>query len=193
MSTCYKNIPNVNPIDTLKYRQDLLDSGIINYIFVGNLSRRKGVDLLVDVWPDFHAYVKSELNQQCILTLAGKNHLNISTTHPSIILPGFINPSDLYQSAHFLVMPSVLEGYPKSVSEGISYGCIPIITKQSYNFRVPSMPCLMIKDCTRESVLNSLFHSLTELPSWQTQSLRLINYNATLPSYQNQYIGYVFS
>jgi glycosyltransferase involved in cell wall biosynthesis len=37
----------------------------------------------------------------------------------------------IYQSSHFLILPSKSEGWPKVVAEAMFWGCLPISTKVS--------------------------------------------------------------
>src|SRR5690606_8493945 len=36
-----------------------------------------------------------------------------------------------YQKAHFVILPSKSEGWPKAVAEGMFFGCIPVVTAVS--------------------------------------------------------------
>ena len=41
-----------------------------------------------------------------------------------------------YQQSHFIILPSMSEGWPKVVAEGMFWGCLPIATRVSC---VPNM------------------------------------------------------
>lgn len=64
----------------------------------------------------------SEKDLQSIVFLKGNN------THDVL--------KKAYQNSHFVILPSVSEGWPKAIAEGMFWGCVPLATKVSC---VPTM------------------------------------------------------
>lgn len=98
-------------------------------LFVGRLEIRKGINVLLDAArslspadfqfflagpghddPDFIAKLNGLGNVHCLGELS-RSDLN-----------------DQYKHCHFLLLPSLSEGFPKVVSEALGFGCIPIVT-----------------------------------------------------------------
>jgi glycosyltransferase involved in cell wall biosynthesis len=84
--------------------------------------RAQGISLIFDIVGDGYERTKCE-------QLAGELGLNdVVRFHgwiPRTQIGGF------YQSAHFLLLPTDSEGWPKVVSEAMAYGVIPIVSKVS--------------------------------------------------------------
>ena len=38
---------------------------------------------------------------------------------------------DAYKKSHFCILPSMSEGWPKAIAEGMFFGCVPIVTRVS--------------------------------------------------------------
>lgn len=119
------------------------------FIFIGNLVegkgvfeaidlidalKEKGVDAELDIYGDgvlegfLKAYIqKKEL--QNVIKLKGRKSLE--------------ELKQAYKNAHFVVLLSKSEGWPKALAEGMWYGCIPIATRVScvpWMLKAPSAP-----------------------------------------------------
>ncbi len=107
----------------------------INYCFVGGLNENKGCLMLLlalqkIVFPtnfgSLHivgdGHLKAELQQFAKM-------LNISIIfHGSLAKDKVI---DIYESCHFMILPSKSEGFPKVIGEAMNFGCVPIVSNVS--------------------------------------------------------------
>lgn len=105
-------------------------------LFMGHLSRSKGADVFVEmaallahntnitavlIGPDT-AESKSMHQRMSQLLMQTPQNLRYLCT-------GWLNQNEMkpwLQKAHFVVLPSLGEGWPKVLSEGMAYGCVPI-------------------------------------------------------------------
>lgn len=104
------------------------------FCFVGELNTKKGVDLILESlnkmgenrMDEFHfigvgeklAYYKKNIKNSIIKTIF----------HGSLSKSAVI---EIYKKSHFIVLPSVSEGFPKVIGEAMNFGCIPIVSDVS--------------------------------------------------------------
>jgi glycosyltransferase involved in cell wall biosynthesis len=112
-------------------------SKTIKFLFVGTLSigknpvyaidivkklKKANPDVLLEIYGD--GFLKSEIETK----------INSEKLNDFVFLKGNVNKEKMkaiYQNAHFLVLPSKSEGWPKVVAEAMFWGCLPISTKVS--------------------------------------------------------------
>lgn len=107
--------------------------GKLNLLFVGNLTRKKGILNLIN---SLNFISSSHLISELIIVGSGELYEEILSKLPDILnikvrMIGSLNRqelSEVYQSAHLNILPSESEGFPKVIAEGAAYGCIPIVT-----------------------------------------------------------------
>ena len=97
-------------------------------LHVGRLNvQQKRSDLLLKVWekvfphlPDWEFVIvgDGEYKEQLELEIKTKNL-------PRVNLVGFQKPEPFYQKASIFMMPSAYEGFPNTLIEAQSYGCVP--------------------------------------------------------------------
>jgi len=130
-----KLILNPSGINTNKffYKKEYNKDQAFNYLFVGNLSKRKGIDLVLQ------AYEKVR-NKNTKLVLAGfiekqmKNILNQYLKFDDIIFLGKIKNSEmykLYSSSHLMLVVSAEEGFAAVIGEALASGLPVICSKNS--------------------------------------------------------------
>ncbi len=104
------------------------ESGL-NICFVGNLTINKGIDIFMeallynpDKWNEVHVVgdgpLKKVYKNRCV----------------NAIFHGFLPKEgvhQVYSRCHFVVLPSLSEGFPKVIAEGMNFGCIPIVSDVS--------------------------------------------------------------
>jgi starch synthase len=99
---------------------------VINYLFFGSISARKGFPWLCQIWERFHAE-----NPNSKLVAAGHGSLP-----PGFVLPkgveflGAIHPNkrtELFHTADVFVFPSFFEGFAQVIIEAMACG-LPVIT-----------------------------------------------------------------
>lgn len=151
---------NIKPFFTASYREDekqnpkIRDySGTLKFVFVGSLSpgkrpeyavklvlelRKMGLDVTLDVYGDGDA--RSILEKQ----------IEAVNANTFIVLHGNRPKEQIktaYKQAHFLILPSKSEGWPKAIAEAMFWGCIPMAT---------AISCVpwMLNNGTRGMLLN---------------------------------------
>lgn len=100
--------------------------------FIGRLEEAKGVGNLIKSLGRLEHKGKV---RKLLLAGGGENvnhYLKLaSTIEVPVEFMGSLNREELnkvYAESHILVLPSLSEGFPKVISEGIAFGCIPTIT-----------------------------------------------------------------
>jgi glycosyltransferase involved in cell wall biosynthesis len=109
----------------------------INFVFVGTLASgknplyaiqlveelfKKGFDLSLDMYGEgaerkiVENYIKFNGLERIVILKGNQNHETIKRA---------------YQNAHFVLLPSKSEGWPKAIAEGMFWGCVPLATKVS--------------------------------------------------------------
>jgi len=107
---------------------EIYSDGGIDYCFLGNVSRRKGVPELLQSW-DYSGFIKDRLH------LCGRGFPEVKkqlwkTNGGKIITPGFVDAFDYLKCCDVFVLPSWLEGSAKSIYEAMA-SAIPIITTRA--------------------------------------------------------------
>ena len=108
---------------------------IINFCFVGALNESKGVDLILKVLED----LSNKKRLGTFYFVGGGNDLikykeiakKIDVDIQFIGYQSKIKIIEIYKICHFIVLPSKAEGFPKVISEGMNFGCVPIVSKIS--------------------------------------------------------------
>lgn len=99
----------------------------LKFLFVGNVSKRKGVNILIESW------IQSEMYKNGELILCGRVNKSIEkrikdlNTDYSISIMGFVEPEKFYKIADIFIFPTLMEGSAKVIYEAMSYG-LPVIT-----------------------------------------------------------------
>lgn len=105
----------------------------LSLLFVGNLSRAKGVLELMEaaaanlIPPQFkYLYIigNGPLYQEL-------NERAAAIKSIEVVMTGHLNRkkiNEFYKKSHCFILPSFSEGFPKVVAEAASYGCIPVVT-----------------------------------------------------------------
>jgi glycosyltransferase involved in cell wall biosynthesis len=107
----------------------------LRFIFVGTLSEGKCPLYALEL---FHRLFE-KLNRPMSLEFFGsgpkekslEKYINAHGLNEHVTLRGNIKPDELievYKSAHFLMLPSRSEGWPKAVAEAMFWGAIPVVT-----------------------------------------------------------------
>ena len=116
--------------------------GVISFLFVGALSNGKqplyAIKLVEQLYKNGHNVqltLYGEGNERKMLEVyIGQNKLD-----SFVFLKGNQNQESVKQAYlinHFVILPSVSEGWPKVVAEGMFWGCLPVASKVSC---VPNM------------------------------------------------------
>lgn len=93
-------------------------------VTVGRPDRYKGVDLLVDAWPDVRAH-----HAEATLHVVGRGHPERYGETPGVRVRGYVAElADAFAPASVYVQPSRMDSFPVSVLEGMRAGLPPIVT-----------------------------------------------------------------
>ncbi len=107
------------------------------FVYTGNLVEGKGVFEVIELIESLRAKgVKSELEiyGDGILKDSLSDYILRHELQDFVILKGRISLEELkevYKTAHFVILLSKSEGWPKTIAEGMWYGCIPVATPVS--------------------------------------------------------------
>ena len=105
-------------------KNKLYESNKFTIVFVGTLSQRKGIDILV------HALELLDDDFQLVLvgqkTEFSESIINNSNIKNKIKLVGFTDPKEYLKSADIFVLPSRIEGFPLVTLEAMLSGSIVI-------------------------------------------------------------------
>ena len=106
----------------------------LNFCFVGRLDTNKGYLRLVKALKKISS--ASWINE--INFVGGPDNDNFQKINTGnkiqINYCGWLNRDDLniiYQKSHFIILPSISEGFPKVLAEAGAFGCIPIVSDLS--------------------------------------------------------------
>lgn len=98
-------------------------------ISVGRIEKNKGIDKLLKIWEKVERYCPTYK-----LTIVGDGSEKDNLIRLSqrlglqrISFEGFKNPLPYYERAKFFLMASKFEGWPMSIIEAMTYGCVPIV------------------------------------------------------------------
>ncbi|MFM7768656.1 MAG: glycosyltransferase family 4 protein, partial [Bacteroidota bacterium] len=117
--------------------RSLISSEPIKLVFAGALIPGKNPLVAVET-----CRILNENGFNAILTICGSGQLSNEVLkytqehglHDKVICNGNLSRNDLdvvYQSNHFLLMPSKSEGWPKSVAEAMWWGILPVVSPVS--------------------------------------------------------------
>ena len=106
-------------------------------LFVGRLESAKGADKLPEIISEL---INEKVNFHLSIIGDGPEHDRINEfahenqIEDKIMFTGWLkreNLSDHYAKAHFLLLPSTTEGWPKVLSEAMAYGTVPLASNIS--------------------------------------------------------------
>jgi|TARA_R100000501_G_C2621422_1_gene114653 glycosyltransferase involved in cell wall biosynthesis len=107
------------------------------FIFTGNLVKGKGIFEAIDLIEGLNSKgVISELDiyGDGVLEVSLSSYIQKKELQNSVTLKGRKSLEELkqaYKKAHFVVLLSNSEGWPKALAEGMWYGCVPVATPVS--------------------------------------------------------------
>jgi glycosyltransferase involved in cell wall biosynthesis len=112
-------------------------SAKINFVFVGTVVKGKNpfyaiqlVEKLYNNGYDVHLSLYGEGIERSVL----EKYISQSQLGEFITLKGNQSKEVLkkaFQQSHFVILPSVSEGWPKAIAEGMFWGCVPLVTNVS--------------------------------------------------------------
>ena len=146
--------------------------------FVGSLTQNKGILQVLEALRQLENPVFDQI------FIAGDGPLKEELTQMAkclniaVEMPGFQSRTQLnqiYAKAHFLILPSDNEGFPKVVAEAAAFGCIPITTAVSCigQYVIPKENGFLLPDNSPESIretFEQIGHSRAEFSSYSAHA-----------------------
>lgn len=131
----------------------------LRLLFVGSITYRKGIDKLIQA---FSLISRPDIE----LTIVGSDGyeessdiLNLIEDDSRIKYIGTIpheKMSDVYEKAHFFILPSFAEGSSLSVFEALASGLPCIVTKNVGSTITDGVEGLILEECTINSIKNTI-------------------------------------
>ncbi|WAC01959.1 glycosyltransferase [Lacinutrix neustonica] len=135
---------NIKPFFTATYRTIEIEShrtrdykGLLKFVFVGSLVIGKRPKLAIEIIEQLHKQgrkVALDLYGEGVLRPELEQYLEANNLNALVTLKGNQTKAVLkqaYKDAHFSILPSKSEGWPKAIAEAMFFGAIPIVTKIS--------------------------------------------------------------
>lgn len=100
-------------------------------LFVGRLQDEKGIGVVLDALKELGPKQVSRIDIVGDGSKRDEYETRSSESGLNVIFHGFLDRSlvhELMSKAHFLLLPSESEGFPKVIAEAACYGCIPIVS-----------------------------------------------------------------
>lgn len=135
---------NIKPFFTATYRESEKEiikkttlKSVVKFVFVGSLVKGKKPLYAIKVIEEL---LKDGLNVTLDLYGEGvereklQSYIELNNLERNIILLGNQNKEVLkaaYKNSHFVILPSISEGWPKAIAEGMFWGCVPVATEVS--------------------------------------------------------------
>lgn len=130
--------PCINNEDFVNGRKTLTKKKYIykyKLCFVGNLTPQKGVDKLLNALKINKSLYHIESIDFIGSSKLKKHYISASK---NINIPsyfhGFLDKKEIFKilsKSHVIILPSQTEGFPKVISEGMNFGCLPIVSAVS--------------------------------------------------------------
>jgi len=158
----------------------------LTFCFVGRLEKSKGFPALLDAFCNLSD--KSWINKlHCVGEMTGNNYFKelLSDNNISIQYHGMLNRKELnkiYMGSHFIILPSLSEGFPKVLVEASSFGCIPIVPPIKSilsQFNEEKQNCIVLKNTTPlgiKETIDSLRFRMNEFSELSKNAMKGLNY-----------------
>ena len=196
---------NIKPFFTATYSNSEIEtsverdySGDLKFVFVGTLSEGKRPLLAIQIIEALHKQSKNvflDVYGEGILKEALQIYIKENSLEKIITLHGNQSKNvikEALKTAHFSILPSKSEGWPKAIAEGMFFGAIPIATAISC---VPYMldfgnRGLLIEPNLSEAV-SSINEALKNSERLKSMSKEASNWSQhyTLEAFENEIIN----
>ncbi len=125
-------------------------------VFMGRIDVAKGVQYLLEAWR------QARLPKDAVLYVCGKHPrgahkiTNRFKELENVYYPGFVDSKEYFQKADIFVLPTLSEGFPRSVLDAMSYGLPGIVTPIASEPIVHGENGLIVPYCDSESIAHWL-------------------------------------
>jgi glycosyltransferase involved in cell wall biosynthesis len=141
----YENLSKLLPASNLVHIPNGIDVyegtieksyDVISFLFLARLHRKKRPLSLIQAWES--SKLKNEKHYRLIVAgpdegeLPQLKNLCEESGLKNVIISGPLYGEDktaLFLNSHFFILPSVSEGFPTTIVEAMTHGCIPIISR----------------------------------------------------------------
>jgi glycosyltransferase involved in cell wall biosynthesis len=165
----------------------------VTVLFMGRLHHKKGIATLVRAW------LQSRLNndQDYKLAIAGPDQGELQVIRKLINGSGNVdyigsiegkNKETILKQATYFILPSFSEGFPSSVIEAMSYGCIPIIS-EGCNFPEAFDQNLAVRVSTEPQSIIEALNQLPDAGEEEKLALAVTNFNFIAQHYSLEKIA----
>ena len=110
--------------------------GKTKFLYVGNVTKMKGVHLILDAWDKINSS-KAELH------ICGSIYEDMEilidkyiSEYPNIYFHGYVNPSDWFKKCDIFIFPSLSEGFSRVVVEAAASGIAVVVSEVSTDTRL---------------------------------------------------------
>lgn len=152
-------------------------------IFVGSLERNKGADIALRA---FRLLTRHHAGEFTVIG-DGSEAINLQKLAIDLELKNTVRfvgwksrseIKDYYAKAHFIILPSQGEGWPKVISEGMAYGVIPIVSDVSNLKSLLEAGRIgkVIPEYSAQSYADAVHAYLKNHQEWQLESSRATNF-----------------
>ncbi len=138
------------------------------FCFVGRLEDTKGVQRIIDAFRDLDSLDKVD-SIHFIGDGEKMDHYKsqCNTFGLPALFHGFlerVQVFEIYKKAHFILLPSDSEGFPKVIAEAMNYGCIPLVSDISCvsQYIVDNINGFLIKPISKEGVEIAIVKSMKD-------------------------------
>lgn len=161
--------PCLNEDERIEGKQLVLEKRLekkIEYCFVGGLNHNKGIEKIVDAFKDIDANKIGTLHIVGDGILRNKLEEKSKQLEFNVVFYGSLPKRkvvEVYKQSHFIILPSLSEGFPKVIGEAMNFGCVPIVSDVSCigQYVVEGINGFLIKPVEVKEVKNSINRSLT--------------------------------
>jgi glycosyltransferase involved in cell wall biosynthesis len=163
--------------------------GTFTALFVGQVSARKGIDDLLDVWARFDRRPSRLI---VIGTVATDAEAWVRASPPNVKFQGFLSGPDLsraYEDADVFVFPSRAEGSARVVYEAMAAGLPVLTTRQAGSVVTDGVDGILIEAGDRGALLlgmERLFDNVTETRRMATNARQTIEERFTWAEYRRR-------
>ncbi|MDA7858006.1 glycosyltransferase family 4 protein, partial [bacterium] len=123
-----------------------------NVIFMGRVDILKGVQYLLEAWR------KASLPSNAVLYICGKQSPDAAeiVRHfkdlKNVHYPGFVDAREYFQKADLFVLPTLSEGFGRSVIDAMSYGLAGIVTPMAAEPVIHKKNGIVVPPCDSDSI-----------------------------------------
>ena len=121
---------------TIKMKSKYKESGLTKFLYIGNVTKMKGVHVILDAWTKIDT-------SSAELHICGSLYEDISDTfnefvklNDNVFYHGYVKPAEWFAKCDVFIFPSLSEGFSRVVVEAAASGIPVIVTKAATDQRL---------------------------------------------------------